>query len=196
MSLTQDQLNRAELPVVTFLGVPDDPETWDYLDACHLHRQGLIDPSLMAWEGQIDVPAGALAPQRFVSAEKWAKVQAILDTTGQRGAYEAHVRATGIVHVCPDWCPADDHPRAGIYDLEAPEEAVIAHTRDLWTLNTEEDEPKSEVHIALERWEGYREADKGTNLYLHAEAPMTAAQARQVAAALLDAADTLDGMTP
>ena len=196
MSLSQDQHNRADLPIVPPVGEPDDPGIWDYLDGWHLHRQGLIDPALMtARAGDEHLPAGTRMPLRWLPADNWEQLQTILDQTGQRGAYQAHIRANGVVRVCPDWCE-DDHPRAAIYDPDGMEEGVVYHTRTLWGMSNRDDERDTHAFIRCELWQGKGYDGTPPNLFVEAEGQMTAAQVRQFAAALLNAADHIEGTTP
>lgn len=102
----------------------------------------------------------------------------LVDDLGLGGAHEAAVRASGVLYRCPPWCEADDHARVGIHDHDLPP----AH----WTARTEVAGVRVDVG-----------ADTGTpvvRLLAHREPDLTASDARRLAAALLNAADALDGI--
>lgn len=184
MSLSQDQHNRADLPLVPPFGRPDDAEAWADLDADLLARQGLIDGDLLVThtaDGWIPEP----------TPENRQRVQDMIDATGQRGVYAEYLRRTGTVRVCPEWCDSD-HPRAAIYDPYLDRD-TIAHRRSMARIDRPEGREFAELNF--EQWEGRDIGDdERLILYLDAQTPLNSAQARQLAAALIDAADLLDAV--
>jgi hypothetical protein len=92
---------------------------------------------------------------------------------GQGGCYEAHVRATGVEYRCPDWCVSPDHARRGLYDPQGGAPDHVAYD--------------SAVGVYVGACDG-----DPIQLDVSVEGALDAAQARRLAAALLDAADVLD----
>ena len=166
MSLPHEPDERATLPVVRSLGWNRDSELLDGIaDRAYLEREGIIpeDPS--------------------IPMERSAELVAEL---GMTGAYNEHLRATGAVYTCPDWCEGGDHPRTGIVDpLEGgPLHVAAEYSWGRTVLRTVEEfnvsayqlEDEDEAHIEIYSSASGVEAD----------------EARRMAAALLNAADMLD----
>lgn len=160
MSLPHEPDERATLPVVV-MPAGQSPLLDALNDRCFLEREGIIpeDPSIPL-EASVDLVVGL----------------------GLAGVYRDHVRATGQVYRCPDWCTAKDHPRAGIWDARLD---GIAHATDEFTL---EGGDADDFVVRVEQFEG----EAPTVMVYSDLQELTAAGARQVAAALLNAADVLD----
>ncbi len=163
--------DRSTLPMIPAIGEPEDPTSWLYLDAMLLIKEGLLAPSLMTHNGAWQDSDG-----RGVDA--WAQVVELLRELGQVGVYRKWLRTNGVIHTCPTWCQAS-HPSEAIYD---PTGLEPIHTADVG--NT--DGKAAQVSI---------EAATGGPAEVHielGESDLTSRQARQLAALLLDAADTTD----
>lgn len=122
------------------------------------------------------VAEGLIAP-----SDALMNYEHLVDDLHLHGAHEAAVRATGTVYACPDWCDATDHARVGLHDgLVAPgHHTARAEVAGLRVGVAQEDHPGAVASVLL-----------------GGDVDLTAAQARQVAAALLNAADALDGIGP
>lgn len=97
--------------------------------------------------------------------------------------YEAHVRATGPMYACPPWCSSTHHPRAGIA------EGALVHEVDLPGVSA----PGLGFWADVSQSLGADAPEIWANLELRRG--MSSADARQIAAALLAAADALDDIT-
>lgn len=116
MSMPKDveAMQRDTLPVYPWIGAAHDGPSWAAMrDLMHLVESGLLDRRFSVQE----LPDGTVIPQP--SQDAFAEGVALLEETGQLGVYERHVRATGTVYECPEWCQAVDHPRVGIFDSTA-----------------------------------------------------------------------------
>lgn len=110
-------------------------------------------------------------------------LERLLDELGQRGCYETHVRANGMVYQCPSWC-VGDHPRAEICEDEDNPPVHIA------TLTPVHLAAGQVVDVDVYAAEEHPQIAVGTQLAL-----TNADDARALAAALLNAADVLDAVT-
>ena len=162
--------DRSTLPMIPAIGVPDDPDSWLYMDALHLIKEGLLDPSLM---GQSRDGPHAGSPQGA-----WERVIEVMRSAGQVGVYRNWLQTNGVVHECPAWCKSS-HPTAAIYDpmgTEPIHEAVVGRLAG----------GAAQVSI---------EASTGAPAEIHVEVgerDLNAVQARKLAALLLDAAEIPD----
>ena len=163
--------DRYAMPMIPAVGEPEDPTSWLYLDAMHLINEGLLDPSLMAHsDGRRR--AGSRAD------DEWARVVALMRELGQTGVYRKWLRRYGVVHTCPAWCQSS-HPSIAIYD---PMGTAPLHTADVGHVD------RDAVEVSIE-------ASTGGPAQVHVEIgerDLSARQARQLAALLLDAADAAD----
>lgn len=163
--------DRATLPMIPAVGEPEDPTSWLYLDAMHLIKDGLLDPSL------VDHISDTTST-RSTGQDAWARIVELMRELGQVGVYRKWLRANGVIHTCPPWCQSA-HPTQAIYD---PMGVEPLHTADIGrvgrgvaevTIEASTNEP-AEVHVEM------------------GERDLTPRQARQLAALLLDAAEASD----
>lgn len=166
-------LDRAVLPVVWEIG--DDSPRWQaYRDLDHIGQENLASIGLDPNADPLVLTDLAHLPQTF----------AALDAAGKRGCADADARATGHVYACPAWCIAD-HPREGIAEADALGPVHAAGPG--WEVPTTGRTP---VYVDVEAFPGeparVRVGDED----------LTAAQARALACALVEAARLLDQVQP
>ncbi len=92
---------------------------------------------------------------------------------------------SAIVYACPWWCTAVDHPRRGVYELDDVTEIGAVIHRALFPAVPLDGAPHVEV-LALDN------ADEPPCLVVCDAQSLYSEQARELAAALMSAADLLD----
>jgi hypothetical protein len=113
----------------------------------------------------------------------WSESAAWVKAHGYAGVWERHVRAHGQVYECPGWCQAVDHPRQGI--IHAGDGPIHA------ACEVEVGAGRSAVVVLL----AADDAALAPALRVYAEdGQLSTGEARQLAAALLNAADALDAI--
>lgn len=153
-------------------GIANNPPAWAReRDFIQMHAEGLLD---------VLRPREAYADDYEYLTAHHAHTH-LVDDLGMAGIYEAHVRRTGTVYTCPPWCDDDDHPRTGICDGTDNEPHHLATAEAVQT-------DAGAVQVAVSGTVDHQaiNSDRAEDL--------TAAEARHLAALLLNAADTLDGI--